>query len=620
MAYTEIHKITATLYAALDYITKDKEEDLSEEKIERINILEGNEHGKSLEDTLRDSLDYAYRDKENTLLFKTYTSYNSCFPIEGESFGKYIISHSDFWSKEKENDKNRKVTRDNKEVVAWHMIQSFEESIRPEVANEIGRKLVEEIIPDYPCQISTHTNTGHTHNHIIFSAWDMDGKKFHNDHKAVDLVRRISDKLCNEYGLHVLEDTKEMKLVKYKDSDGNIHFYEPTDRKNEIINQRNKVSASKDDVNSYRNTYKFEEKKEKRESIRSIVKQDIDYWIPQVSSFTSLLQRLREQGYKIKEKKKNGEWLSYITYKPPVADRGVRDSSLSEDGYYLRTNLEKVIEELNRRRETPEQIDKGTINSNLRYFDKYVVGEFDPFTDIDEHTRIDHDDNRGFYAKRRSIVETEVIKDLRKEYKNIESKYHSGFLKELSKQHGAIPNEKELLLESIRFKCDCLRFIENKDIKTFDAIQNRINKTSDQINKMNDAVDALRTAIGKEKRLVSLPGEIEKISYKIAANKNNEGYMATEYASDVKTINRYKKILQEKGLVTPERIRSFEKRVSLSEKKLKTFEERAEYLNSEMAEYYKFNDYVKAIGFNYEKEREEQGRDEKSKQIRNRIL
>ena len=620
MAYTEIHKITATLNAALDYISGDKEEDISDEKVERINRLEGNDNTKSLEDSLKDSLDYAYRDKENTLIFKTYTSYNSCFPTEGETFGKYIINHSAFWSEEKKNDKNKKVTKNNQEVIAWHLIQSFEESIRPEVANEIGRRLVDKIIPDYPCQISTHTNTEHTHNHIIFSAWNIDGKKYNANNKAVDLVRKISDRLCFEYGLHVLENTKEMKLIKYKDSDGNLHYYEPTDRKNEKISQRENGNASKDDVNSYRNTYQYEDKENKKDTVRNTVRKDIDYWIPQVSSFESLLERLREHGYKIRDKKKNGDWLSYITYKPMDAERGVRDSSLSEDGYYKRENLESVIEELNRNHNAEHENKISSID-NLKYFDRYVVGEFDPFEDIDEHTRLDQDVSRGYYAKRRSVVETEVIKDIRKEYSNTENKYYKGFINEIaSKSSAVLTPEEEKLLERIRFRCDCLHFIEKKDIKYFDTIQNRIMKTSEQVHNMNAALDSLRKAINRDKKLLSLPEKIEKLSYKIAANKNSEGYMNTEYANDVKTINVYKKMLRDKGLVSPERLKGFENKIRASEKKLISFEERVEELNKEMAQYNDFNDYIKAIGFEYEKEREVQGLNERNAQVRKGIL
>lgn len=604
MAYTEIHKITATLNAALDYISGDKVEEVTEEITERILELEGTTSEKSLSDSLRDSLDYAMNDKEGTVTFKTYTSFNCCFPMDNQDSGKYIIDHSAYWSKKKENDKNKKSTKDNKEVVAWHLIQSFEESIRPEVANEIGRKLVDKIIPDYPCQISTHTNTEHTHNHIIFSAWDMDGKKYNDNIKAKNLIRKVSDELCKEYGLHVLEDTKEMKLIKYKDADGNLHYYEPTDRKNDMIRQREQGNISKDDVNSYRNSYQYEDKEAKKESVRIIVKRDIDYLLPQVTSFDSLLQRLREQGYTIRDKKKNGEWLAYITYKPPTAERGVRDYTLSEDEYYKRVNLERIISEKNK-----EQTVEHT--GTLKYFDEYIVGEFDPYKDIDENTRLYKDNAHGTYAKRRSVVEKEVIRDIRRQYDS----YGGSDYRELHRNNRALTARQKQILDLMQFRCDCLQFIEKKDIKTFTSIQERVDKTSEQLNKLNAAMDNLRAAIDKEKYLLNLPDEIENISYRIAANKNNEGYMATEYIQDVETINRYKKQLQAKGLITPERLEEQKKKVKAAESKLHNFEAKADLMNQEMETYSYFNEYVKELGYNYEKDKqkERENRDEKKR-------
>ena len=610
MAYTEIHKITATLNAALDYITRDKVEDISEDKVQRVLELEDVPAGKSLNDSMKDSIDYAMNDKEGTLTFKTYTSFNSCFPMEGQTFEKFILDHAAFWSKAKEKDKNRKTTKDNKEVIGWHLIQSFEESIRPEIANEIGRKLVERIIPDFPCQISTHTNTDHTHNHIILSAWDMDGKKFHNDHKAVDLIRRVSDELCKEYGLHVLEDTREMKLVKYKDADGQTHYYEPTDRKNELINKRESGDISRDDVNSYRNTFQYDDNEANKETVRIVVKRDIDFWLPQVSSFDSLLQRLREQGYSIRDKKKNGEWLEYITYKPPIAKRGVRDNSLSDDGFYRRSNLEKTIQERSNNKSVPT-------NAGLKYFDEYIVGEFDPYRDIDEHTRLERDDQNGTYAKRRSIVETEIIRDIRKQYSENGIKDY----KHLHKSNGALTAREKQLHEIIQFRCKCLRFIEKKDIKTFNAIQERISKTTDQLQRMNAAIETLKVAIDKEKGLLNLPDEIESLSYKIAANKNNEGYMSTEYFEDVKVINELKKRLQAKGLVTPEKLQEQRKKIAAAEAKLRRFESKADLMNREMETYGYFNEYVKVLGEEYEMKKEEgKSTDENQRNVPKQIL
>ena len=47
--------------------------------------------------------------------------------------------------------------------VAYHIIQSFspKDNITPEQANEIGKRLCQELYPDFQCVISTHIDRGH---------------------------------------------------------------------------------------------------------------------------------------------------------------------------------------------------------------------------------------------------------------------------------------------------------------------------------------------------------------------------------------------------------------------------------------------------------------------------
>ena len=55
---------------------------------------------------------------------------------------------------------------------------------------------------------------------------------------------------------------------------------------------------------------------------------------------------LRDIGYEIKDKKKNGEWREHISFKNPTASKATRDKTLSEDGFYNRENLTSYIEEM----------------------------------------------------------------------------------------------------------------------------------------------------------------------------------------------------------------------------------------------------------------------------------
>ncbi len=93
-------------------------------------------------------------------------------------------------------------------VLARHLIQSFEPyETTPEIAHEIGKKLADEVLQGkYEYVLSTHIDKGHIHNHIIFNAVSFtDFKKYHSNKQSYQQTRAISDKLCSEYGLSVIE-------------------------------------------------------------------------------------------------------------------------------------------------------------------------------------------------------------------------------------------------------------------------------------------------------------------------------------------------------------------------------------------------------------------------------
>ena len=58
----------------------------------------------------------------------------------------------------------------------------------------------------YAFTVCTHTDKAHIHNHIIFNAISMDGKKkFRNFYFSGIALRRISDILCFENGLSIIK-------------------------------------------------------------------------------------------------------------------------------------------------------------------------------------------------------------------------------------------------------------------------------------------------------------------------------------------------------------------------------------------------------------------------------
>lgn len=93
-------------------------------------------------------------------------------------------------------------------VLAYHGYQSFKEGeVTPDIAHEIGVKFVSEMFKDYEVVVATHQNTNHIHNHFIINSVSFKtGKKYNNNHTNLAKLRNISDSLCAEYGLSVLDE------------------------------------------------------------------------------------------------------------------------------------------------------------------------------------------------------------------------------------------------------------------------------------------------------------------------------------------------------------------------------------------------------------------------------
>jgi len=94
-------------------------------------------------------------------------------------------------------------------VQAHHVIQSFspEDTITAREANEIGRRLAEEIAPSHEVAVYTHTDREHIHNHLVINAVSFeDGHKYHSDREQLFNIREKSNELCHEKGLDVIRE------------------------------------------------------------------------------------------------------------------------------------------------------------------------------------------------------------------------------------------------------------------------------------------------------------------------------------------------------------------------------------------------------------------------------
>ena len=65
----------------------------------------------------------------------------------------------------------------------------------------------EEMFKDYEVVVSTHQNTNHIHNHFILNSVSFKTeKKYNNNRPNLSKLGQISDAICSEYGLSVLDE------------------------------------------------------------------------------------------------------------------------------------------------------------------------------------------------------------------------------------------------------------------------------------------------------------------------------------------------------------------------------------------------------------------------------
>ncbi len=104
-------------------------------------------------------------------------------------------------------------------ILGFHAFQSFAEGeVTPEQAHEIGVKLAQEMWGDrFEVLVSTHLNTNHLHNHFVINSVSFkDGKRYYDKRETYAELRRLSDSLCEEYGLSVLaEKTCKNSKINY---------------------------------------------------------------------------------------------------------------------------------------------------------------------------------------------------------------------------------------------------------------------------------------------------------------------------------------------------------------------------------------------------------------------
>ena len=187
-------------------------------------------------------------------------------------------------------------------ILGYHIIQSFDGFETPPAnANKIGKQLAEEMWADkYQVVICTHVNKRNVHNHIILNSVSfVNGKKYHNSETNIALTREISDRLCFENGLKIIDTPKSKK-------------------EKEIAEKR---------------IDNFNRRDEKMQKVIT----DIDETIKSVKKYSDFKLALKAKGYS--NIKDNGK---YFSLKPPYFQRNVRIDRAFGEKYSVQGIKERI--------------------------------------------------------------------------------------------------------------------------------------------------------------------------------------------------------------------------------------------------------------------------------------
>jgi len=102
------------------------------------------------------------------------------------------------------------------DIIAYHVRQAFAPGeIDAKTSNELGHKLAQELTGgNHAFIVATHVDRQHLHNHIIVNSVNLDcTKKFRNPIRSYKILREISDRICTEHNLSVIENPDHSKTT-----------------------------------------------------------------------------------------------------------------------------------------------------------------------------------------------------------------------------------------------------------------------------------------------------------------------------------------------------------------------------------------------------------------------
>ena len=229
-----------------------------------------------------------------------------------------------------------------------HFVQSFApgEKITPEEAHELAKHFAEkcDCFKDFEVLIATHKDREHIHTHFIVNSVSYtDGHKFQMSAKDLQNMKDLSDDICKEYGLSVVEKGKSFSG---EPRTGIVAWTkEKYQYLQKIIDEKNSKSYIRDTATAVREAMSIAKSKE------------------------GFIRELNERGYSVDWDDKH----KHITFMNSSGQK-VRDSNL-----YKSFNLnvgKKELEERFSRNESisvKDQISEGIKHATESY---YIIAEY----------------------------------------------------------------------------------------------------------------------------------------------------------------------------------------------------------------------------------------------------
>lgn len=166
--------------------------------------------GKTLAKTLEDRIDYVHNPEKTEN--GNYISSYECDPKT--VLEEFLLTKRAYQQSTGRQQKN--------DVIAYMIRQSFKPGeVTPEEANRLGYELGMRFTKgNHAFIVDTHTDKPHIHNHIIFNSTMLDAsKKFNNFWFSGLAIQRLSDLICLENGLSVIErksQNEKQQQLKYE--------------------------------------------------------------------------------------------------------------------------------------------------------------------------------------------------------------------------------------------------------------------------------------------------------------------------------------------------------------------------------------------------------------------